>query len=73
MKKLKNEFLKKINTNFMAVLTSMVYALFKIKFVSSPLSCRVVTQTSIIRCLENSSCILMFILLVDTFIAVLFQ
>ena len=54
MKELKNELLKKINTNFMAVSTSMVYALFKIKFVSSPLSCPVVTQTPIIRCLENS-------------------
>ena len=34
MKELKNELLKQIKINFMTVFTSMIYTLFKNKFVS---------------------------------------
>ena len=37
LKVLKNELLRKIKINFMVVFTSMVYTLFKNKFVSSSL------------------------------------
>ena len=37
MKKLKNELLKQIKINFMIIITSIVYTLFKSQFVSSPL------------------------------------
>ena len=36
MKRLKKELLKKIKINFTVIFTSMVYMLFKSKFVSSP-------------------------------------
>ena len=36
-KKLKNELLKQIKINFMIIITSIVYTLFKNQFVSSPL------------------------------------
>ena len=38
MMELKNELLKQININFMITVTSMIYKLFKTKFVSSPLT-----------------------------------
>ena len=37
MKKLKNELLEQIKINFMIIITSIVYTLFKSQFVSSPL------------------------------------
>ena len=37
MKKLKSELLKQIKINFMIIITSIVYTLFKSQFVSSPL------------------------------------
>ena len=37
MKKLKNELLKQIKINFMIIIASTVYTLFKSQFVSSPL------------------------------------
>ena len=37
MKELKKELLKKIKINCIAIFTSMVYMLFKSKFVSNPL------------------------------------
>ena len=36
MEELKNELIKKIKINFMAIFTSMLYTLLKSKFVSSP-------------------------------------
>ena len=37
MKKVEYELLKQIKINFMIIITSMVYTLFKSQFVSSPL------------------------------------
>ena len=37
MMELKNELLKQIKINFMIIFKSMIYSLFKSKFVSSPL------------------------------------
>ena len=71
MKKLKNELLKQIKINFMIIITSIVYTLFKSQFVSSPpkvFRCAMVTRTPRIRFLKNSWCILMFTLLAATFI-----
>ena len=57
MKKLKSELLKQIKINFMIIITSMVYTLFKSQFLSSPPEasrCAMVTWTPRNRCLENS-------------------
>ena len=37
MKELKNKLIKQIKIDFMSIITSMVYSLFKSKFVPSPL------------------------------------
>ena len=37
MKELNNELLKQIKINFLIIFTSMIYTLFKSRFVSSPL------------------------------------
>ena len=45
MMELQNELLKQIKINFMIIFTSMIYTLFKSKFVSSPLRFSAVQQS----------------------------
>ena len=69
----KNDF--KIKINFMVIFASMdVHVIYEQVRLKSPeiFRCAMVKRTSRIRCLENSLCILMFILLAATFAFVLF-
>ena len=75
MKELKNKVLKNIKINYMIIFTSMVYTLFKSKFVSMSTKisrCTMVTRKPKIRCLKNHWCVLIFALLSSTFTFVLF-
>ena len=46
MEELKNEWRRQTNINFITIFTSMMYTLFKSKFVSNPLSFSAVHQES---------------------------
>ena len=73
LKELGNELIKNIKINFVVIFTSMVYTLFKSKFMSSPLRFFAVNgYTDIKNLLFKSWFILIFILLAATFIFVLF-